>query len=115
MSITSSPSTSPVAPSPQAAPSTSSPQLQSASTPPATALRPPEPAPDAQKSAPRTSAAIGFSLNFDPNTGRMFLEAREPDSGFVIYCMPPKYVVKQFNATVGDVAPARGTQIDGAA
>jgi hypothetical protein len=64
--------------------------------------------------APSTSA-IGFSLDYDASTGRMILESREPVSGFIIYQMPPKYVIKQFTASVGDIAPARGAQVNSAA
>jgi hypothetical protein len=61
------------------------------------------------------SSAIGFSTSYDPSTGRIILEAREPRSGFIIYQMPPKYVIKQFAASVGAIEPARGGRVDGAA
>jgi hypothetical protein len=72
-------------------------------------------APEVPTPPPPTPTAIGFSLDFDPSTGRMFLEAREPVSGFIIYQMPPKYVIKQFTATVGSIEPARGAQVNSAA
>jgi hypothetical protein len=104
-----------VAPAPQASPSTHSAPIQPASSSAGEAQGAPATAPDASKPALPTATTIGFSLGFDPSTGRMFLEAQEPDSGFVIYRMPPKYVVKQFNASIGDIAPPRGTRIDSAA
>jgi hypothetical protein len=73
------------------------------------------PAQDTPVPAAPSSTAIGFSLSYDPTTGRMFLEAREPASGFIIYQTPPKYVIKQFNATANAVELARGAQVDGAA
>jgi hypothetical protein len=85
-------------------------------TPPADAA-PAQPvaaaAPEA--SAPPVPAAIGFSLVYDAGSGRMILEALEPDSGFVIYQMPPKYVIKQFTASVAPVDAARGATVDSAA
>jgi hypothetical protein len=64
--------------------------------------------------APASSAPIGFKLRYDQDTQRLILEARDPVSGFVIYQIPPKYVVKQFTAKVGTIAPARGKQVDSA-
>jgi hypothetical protein len=72
--------------------------------------------PKPSASAPISLAgAIGFSLQYDPETRRMFLEAREPVSGFVIFQMPPKYVIKQFSASIGRIEPARGAKVDSAA
>jgi hypothetical protein len=68
-----------------------------------------------QALSPAVSAAIGFSLRFDPETERMILEARDAITGFIIQRIPSKYVVKQFSARVSStVVPARGTRIDNA-
>ena len=65
-------------------------------------------------SAPQQAAPpIGFSLHFDRDTQRMILEVRDPVSGYVIYQMPPKYVVKQFSASVrASFETARGGGVD---
>lgn len=58
---------------------------------------------------------IGFTLHYDGDLQRIILEAREPDSGYVIVQIPPKYVVKQFSATVrAHVEPTRGQGINDA-
>jgi hypothetical protein len=45
----------------------------------------------------------------------MFLEARDPATGFVIDRMPAKYVATQFSAQSGvNAAASRGTRIDDA-
>ena len=80
-----------------AQPSTASEPLAPASTDVAKA----EPAP--------TPSPIGFTVHFDGDSQRLILEAREPASGYVIVQIPPKYVVKQFSATVrAHVEPTRG-------
>jgi hypothetical protein len=79
----------------------------------------PTPSPAAPAGAPAAAAAsaapaasaVGFTLTFDPDTQRMFLEARDAANGFVIDQMPPKYVVKQFSA---QSAASRGASIDDA-
>jgi hypothetical protein len=66
------------------------------------------------ESAPAPSS-IGFTLHFDGDSQRLILEAREPVSGYVIVQIPPKYVVKQFSATVRtNLAPPRGRGVDAA-
>ncbi len=58
---------------------------------------------------------IGFTLHYDGDLQRLILEAREPVSGYVIVQIPPKYVVKQFSATVrARVEPTRGQGVDDA-
>ena len=64
--------------------------------------------------APKTQPSIGFTLHYDNDTRRLILEAREPVTGFLIYQMPPKYVVRQFTASVGGIEPARGATVDSA-
>ena len=63
---------------------------------------------------PAVSGGIGFKLRYDQDTQRLILEARDPVSGFVIYQIPPQYVIKQFSANIGSVEPARGAQVDSA-
>lgn len=110
MSVTSTPVTAPAVPpvqsNGQAHSRTSLPDAPAAQ--PATAATP-------EVSAPPAPTAIGFSLVYDPGTARMLLEAREPDSGFIIYQMPPKYVIKQFSASVAPIDPARGAKVESAA
>jgi len=73
------------------------------------------PVPDVPKPpAPPTASPIGFALHFDNDMQRLILEVREPVTGYVIYQMPPKYVVKQFLASSSGSAPARGAQVDSA-
>jgi hypothetical protein len=57
---------------------------------------------------------IGLTVSYDDATHRLVLEAREPGSGFVIARIPPSYVVKQFSASVGGIAPARGATVNSA-
>jgi len=64
--------------------------------------------------APQPSAPIGFSLHYDQDLKRMILEARDPISGFVIYQMPPKYVLRQFSAASSAGAPTRGARVNSA-
>jgi hypothetical protein len=86
------------------------------STPPAgEASHAPAQAPDVPAPSASPESGIGFSTSYDPSTGRIILEAREPGSGFVIYRMPPKYVIKQFTASVAPVDAARGATVDSAA
>ena len=62
-----------------------------------------------------TPSAIGFTVHFDGDSQRLILEAREPASGYVIVQIPPKYVVKQFSATVrSNLEPSRGQGVDDA-
>jgi hypothetical protein len=65
-------------------------------------------------SAPPASGAIGFTLHFDADMQRLILEVREPSTGFVIYQMPPKYVIKQFNVTAGAIPSTRGARVNSA-
>jgi hypothetical protein len=85
----------------------------------AAAVLAPEPASTAvedvpKASAPSTPGAIGFTLHFDADMQRMILEVREPSTGFVIYQMPPKYVIKQFSASGGGAPSTRGARINSA-
>jgi hypothetical protein len=58
---------------------------------------------------------IGFTLHFDDDSQRLILEAREPASGYLIVQIPPKYVVKQFSATVrANLEPSRGKALNDA-
>lgn len=65
--------------------------------------------------APPSLQPIGLTLSYDGATHRLVLEAREPGSGFLIAQIPPSYVVKQFTASIGGIAPARGDAVDSAA
>ena len=66
-------------------------------------------------SASPTPSPMGFALHYDLDTQRMILEVREPATGYVIYQMPPKYVIKQFSTSGSAVAsPARGARVDSA-
>ena len=78
-------------------------------TPPAV----PQAAPAAAPAAP-LPLSIGFALSYDAATQRLVLEAREPGSGFLISQVPPGYVVKQFTASIGGIAPLRGAALDSA-
>lgn len=98
-------------------------------TPPIVAKPAPEAAPRAPAVAPVSTAAapapaappdtaakpaaspLGFSLHLDSDTHRMFLEVRDPITGYVIYQMPPKYVIKQLSASAHLAVP-RGTAIN---
>ena len=67
----------------------------------------PEPTPPA--------TPIGFTLHYDNDLQRLILEARDPVSGYVITQIPPKYVLKQFSATVrAQLEPPRGTGVNAA-
>jgi hypothetical protein len=84
------------------------------------AAAPPDQAPasaatPAAPAQPPQLTPIGFTLSYDEATQRLVLEAREPGSGFVIAQIPPGYVVKQFSASIGGIAPARGAKVDSAA
>jgi hypothetical protein len=64
-----------------------------------------------------TAAAspIGFTVHFDGASQRLILEAREPASGYLIVQLPPKYVVKQFSATVrSNIVSKRGQGLNDA-
>jgi hypothetical protein len=115
VSVTSTSSTLPLAPAAQTGRPATETATKPGSAPAGEETRVPAPAQDEPVPSAPSSTAIGFSLSYDPTTGRMFLEAREPVSGFIIYQMPPKYVIKQFNATLNAIEPARGAQVDGAA
>jgi hypothetical protein len=62
-------------------------------------------------SAPSPSGALGFMLHFDADMQRLILEVREPTDGFVIFQMPAKYVIKQFN---GGAVASRGARVNSA-
>ncbi len=115
MSVTSTSSTLPLASAAQTGRPVAETATKPGSSPAGEETRAPAPAQDEPVPAAPSTTGIGFSLSYDPSTGRMFLEAREPVSGFIIYQMPPKYVIKQFNATVNAIEPARGAKVDGAA
>ncbi|HEV2549857.1 MAG TPA: hypothetical protein VGU20_21275 [Stellaceae bacterium] len=68
------------------------------------------------KAEPTPAASpIGFTLHFDGDSQRLILEAREPASGYLIVQIPPKYVVKQFSATVrSNLEPSRGKGLNDA-
>jgi hypothetical protein len=71
---------------------------------------------DGAKAEPApTLSPIGFTLHFDGDSQRLILEAREPASGYLIVQIPPKYVVKQFSATVrSNLEPSRGKGLNDA-
>jgi hypothetical protein len=115
VSVTSTSSTLPLGPAAQTGRPATETATKPGSAPAGEETSVPAPAQDEPVPSAPSSTAIGFSLSYDPTTGRMFLEAREPVSGFIIYQMPPKYVIKQFNATLNAIEPARGAQVDGAA
>ncbi len=114
MSVTSTPSTVPAASAPQSGRPSRDSAAQPAPSRAPESTRAPSPVAEAPKPSASPPPAIGFSLLYDPETRRMILEAREPVSGFVIYQMPPKYVIKQFSASIGSIAPLRGEQVDSA-
>ena len=71
--------------------------------------------PDRAKAEPPPAPSpIGFTLHFDGDSQRLILEAREPVSGYVIVQIPPKYVVKQFSATIRTNLAPRGQGVDAA-
>lgn len=115
MSVNDTSSATSIAPAPQTghqAPEVIRQPAQAAASPVASA---PKQAPEASSSPVPVPAAIGFSLHFDPDTGRMLLEAREPGSGQVIYQMPSKYAIEHASANFSAAAPTRGAKVDGAA
>jgi hypothetical protein len=61
-----------------------------------------------------TPQPIGFALHYDADMQRLILEVREPVTGYVIYQMPPKYVVRQFSASSTAAASSRGARVDSA-
>ena len=114
MAITEAPSSS------TAAPAAASDQALRRATPPAAPTTTKDDAPpqavieNAPKAPPRP-APFALTQHYDQDTRRLILEARDPVSGFVIYQMPPKYVIKQFSASVSTgFAPARGARVDSA-
>jgi hypothetical protein len=69
----------------------------------------------ARAEATPAPSPIGFTLHYDNDLQRLILEARDPVSGYVIVQIPPKYVVKQFSATVRATLDAtRGTGVNAA-
>jgi hypothetical protein len=115
VSVTSTSSTLPLAPAAQAGRPATETATKPGGSPAGEETRAPTPAQDEAVPSAPSGTAIGFSLSYDPSAGRMILEAREPVSGFIIDQIPPQYVIKQFNATVNAIVPARGAQVDGAA
>jgi hypothetical protein len=74
-------------------------------------------APDISEAPKQKAVPAPFSLSyhFDEQTQRMILEARDPASGFVVFQMPPKYIIKQFTTSAGGTAAAtRGAKLDNA-
>ena len=63
--------------------------------------------------APPPASPVGFTLHFDPDTQRFVLEARDPNSGVVLYQIPPQYAVKQLSASAS-ATPPRGGTVDSA-
>ena len=109
MAVTETSLTVPLFPAPAPEPAPSAPAAPVGAAPAAPAAVPTPPAPQVGPSP------LGFALHFDPDTQRMFLESRDPVSGFVIYQIPSKYVIKQLSASVSaPVAPSRGTKVDSA-
>jgi hypothetical protein len=93
-------------PAPESAPRVVAPTA--APVPTAAAAAPSATADSAAKAA---AAPLGFALHFDSDTQRMILEARDPVTGYVIYQMPAKYVIKQLSTSAQPAAP-RGTAIN---
>lgn len=60
-----------------------------------------------------SAPAVGFTLAFDPDTQRLILEARDPNSGIVIYQIPPKSAIKQLSSSANAASP-RGATVDSA-
>ena len=105
MAVTETSPTLPIVPTP--APE-SAPRTPVAPAPAAAAAAPVA----ATDSAPKSAAPpFGFALHFDSDTQRMILEARDPVTGYVIYQMPAKYVIKQLSTSAQPAAP-RGTAIN---
>ncbi len=104
MAITEAPSSSPAVPA------------VASDLPPRRAMPPAAPA-TAKDDTPRQAATAEAAKVAQPKPAAfaLTLEARDPVSGFVIYQMPPKYVIKQFSASIStSVAPARGARVDNA-
>jgi hypothetical protein len=93
-------------PAPESAPRATAPTA--APDPTAAAAAPSATADSAAKAA---AAPLGFALHFDSDTQRMILEARDPVTGYVIYQMPAKYVIKQLSTSAQPATP-RGTAIN---
>ena len=108
MAVTETSPTPPIVPTPapESAPRAPAPAV----TPPPTAAAPP-PAATPDSAAKMVTGPLGFALHFDSDTQRMILEAREPITGYVIYQMPAKYVIKQLSTSAQPAAP-RGTAIN---
>jgi hypothetical protein len=107
VAVTETSPTLPFSPAPDPAPRKSAvPPEDSAvgMTPPSVAVTPSStPAP--------VLAPFGLTQHFDNDTHRLILEARDSISGYVIYQMPAKYVIKQLTASSSLVAP-RGASVN---
>ena len=108
MAVTETSPTLPIAPTPapESAPRAPAPVTQPV---PAAAAAAPAPTPDS--GAKPAAGPPGFALHFDSDTQRMILEARDPVTGYVIYQMPAKYVIKQLSTSAQPATP-RGTAIN---
>ena len=108
MAVTETSPTLPIAPTPapESAPRAAAPVTQPV---PAAAAAAPVATADSGPKPPSTPP--GFSLHFDSDTQRMILEARDLITGYVIYQMPAKYVIKQLSTSAQPAAP-RGTAIN---
>ena len=70
------------------------------------------PAVDTTNDAPKPAPAVfGLTMHFDSDMQRMILEARDPASGYVIFQMPAKYVLKQFSANF-HATTSRGASVN---
>jgi hypothetical protein len=99
--------TSPVSPAPDPAPRKSAvPSNSSAVASPAV-----PPAAETSSAPKPSTPPFGLTEHFDDDMQRMILEARDPASGYVIFQMPAKYVIKQHSAGASSVT-ARGTSIN---
>lgn len=110
MAVTDTSLTLPLLPTPTPAPTQAPRQPAIAATGDAAGLRQQSPAPalSAAKPAPAT---FGLTLLFDNDTQRLILEARDPISGYVIYQVPAKYVIKQLSASAEPAVP-RGRNVN---
>lgn len=108
MAVTETSPTPPIVakPAPESAPRAPAPAAAPVSTAAA-----PAPVATSDSAAKPAASPLGFSLHLDSDTHRMILEVRDPITGYVIYQMPPKYVIKQLSASAHLDMP-RGTAIN---
>ena len=82
-------------------------------SPPASTVTQQPNIPAASAQTANAQASSFFSLQFDPDTQHLILEARDPVTGAILFQVPSRYVIEQLQSQSSSApARSRGASVD---